>query len=186
MRRAEFEASCEVLGVAHAEVLDYQDAQLEFASFSVLAEKLVTRMRKFRPHIAVTFGGEGALNTHPDHTMVSAATTAAFHWSGHPKRYLESGALYQPQRLYYLTSDFLLPDRHVPLLAPWTVTLDISSVFEKKVEAFRQHVSQKPLMEQTRGLFEQHGRIEHYLLAAATVPQPARQSTDLFEGVADV
>jgi LmbE family N-acetylglucosaminyl deacetylase len=184
-RRAEFEASCKVLGVAHAEVLDYQDGKLEFADFSPLAEKLVQRIRAFRPQVVITFGGEGALNTHPDHAITSFATTAAFHWAGHPKRFLESGALFQPQRLYYLTSNFLLPDRHVPLLAPWTVTLDIASVFDRKQEAFRQHVSQAPLMEATKAVFEKHGHEEYYTLAACTVPQPARQSNDLFEAVAE-
>lgn len=185
MRRGEFEASCKVLGVSRCELLDYEDGRLEFEAFSVIAEKLVTRMREFRPHVVLTFGGEGALNTHPDHTIVSAATTAAFHWSGHPKRMLESGELWQPQRLFYLTSNFVLPERHHPLLAPWTLTLDISSVFDRKQEAFRQHVSQAPLMEQTRAIFEKHGREERYALAACAVPQPARQSTDLFEGVAE-
>jgi LmbE family N-acetylglucosaminyl deacetylase len=186
IRRSEFEASCKVLGVQHTELLDYQDAHLEFANFSQLAEKLVTRMRSFRPHIVLTFGGDGALNTHPDHTVVSAATTAAFHWSGHPKRYAASGPLWQPQRLYYVSSSYVLPERHPPLLSPWTCTLDIAEVFAKKQEAFRQHVSQAPLMHATEAIFEKHGQHEHYTLAAATVPQPARQSTDLFEGVADV
>ena len=185
MRREEFEASCRVLGVARNELMDYQDGQLEFEDFNRLCQRLVGRMREFRPHVVITFGGEGGLNTHPDHTMVSAATTAAFQWSGHPKRFLESGALWRPQRLYYLTSNFVLPERHIPLLAPWTVTLDISSVFERKKEAFKQHVSQAPLMEKTRDLFEKHGREERYVLAATTVPQPARQSGDLFEGVGE-
>jgi hypothetical protein len=35
-------------------------------------------------------------------------------------------------------------------------------------------------------LFEKHGKEERYALAACAVPQPARQSTDLFEGVAEV
>lgn len=185
MRREEFEASCRVLGVAHNELLDYEDGKIEFENFNTLCQRLVERMRKFRPHVVITFGGEGALNTHPDHTMVSMATTAAFHWSGHPKRFLESGALWQPQRLYYLTGNFVLPERHMPLLAPWTLTLDITAVLDRKKQAFEQHVSQAPLMEQTRDVFEKHGREERYVLAASTVPQPARQSTDMFEGVAE-
>ncbi|MDE1161082.1 MAG: PIG-L family deacetylase [Acidobacteriaceae bacterium] len=186
MRRAEFEASCKVLGVKNAELLDYQDARLEFESLSSLGEVLVKRIRALRPHVIITFGGEGALNTHADHTTVSAATTAAFHWAGHPKRYPEAGDLFQPQRLYYLSGNFVLPERHAPLLAPWTCTLDVRNVFERKQEAFRQHVSQAPVMHATADVFAKHGGEERYTLAAATVPQPARPSTDLFEGVADV
>jgi LmbE family N-acetylglucosaminyl deacetylase len=185
IRRAEFEASCKVLGVAHYDLLDYQDAQLEFADFSKLATTLVERMRSLRPHVVLTFAGDGAVNTHPDHTMVSAAATAAFHWSGSPKRYITLGNLWQPQKLFYLTTSFFLPDRRPPLPAPWTHTLDISSVFDKKKEAFAQHKSQAPLMNMALPIFEKNGPHEHYTLAATIVPQPASQSTDLFEGVAE-
>jgi LmbE family N-acetylglucosaminyl deacetylase len=184
LRRAEFEASCKILGVTHHELLDYQDGQLEFASFSKLAGVLVERIRALRPHILLTFGGDGALNTHPDHTMVSSAATAAFHWSGSARRYIDRGDLFQPQRLFHLSTSFFLPDRTPPLPAPWTLTLDISSVFDRKKEAFRAHASQLPLMERALPLIEKHGPQEYYALAAAAVPQPARQSTDMFEGVA--
>lgn len=185
MRRAEFAASCKVLGVAHHELLDYQDAQLEFASLSELARKLVERVRSFRPHVVLTFGGDGGANTHPDHTVVSAAATAAFHWAGAPKRYPDAGTPWQPQRLYYITTNFFIPDRRPPLPAPWTHTLDIRSVSETKLKAFAAHASQAPLMEQIRPLFEKLGQSEHYTLAAAVGPQPAMQSTDLFEGVTE-
>ncbi|MBB5064166.1 PIG-L deacetylase family protein [Granulicella mallensis] len=186
MRRAEFAASCKVLGVAHHELLDYQDAQLEFANLSEVAGKLVARIRSFRPQVVITFGSDGGLNTHPDHTVVSAATTAAFHWAASAKRYLEHGELYQPQRLYHLSTSYFMPDRPSPIPAPWTVTLDISSVFERKQEAFRAHASQAPLMERTKPIFEKYGNEEYYTLLASPVPQPARQSTDLFEGVAEI
>ena len=126
MRREEFVASCRVLGVTHEEIWDYQDAKLEFADFSKLAGRLVATMRVFRPHVVITFGGDGSANSHPDHTMVSAATTAAFHWAGNPKRYADAGEVYQPQRLFYLVTDFFLPERRRWLPAPWTLTLDIS------------------------------------------------------------
>ena len=44
LRRAEFAASCNILGVSHHELLDYQDGQLEHANFSDLAGKLVIAM----------------------------------------------------------------------------------------------------------------------------------------------
>lgn len=185
IRRAEFEASAKILGVTHHEVLDYQDGQLEFENFSKLAGMLVERIRALRPHVVLTFGGDGALNTHPDHTIVSAATTAAFHWAGSPKRFLGHGDPFHPQRLFYVTTSFFLPDRRPPLPAPWTLTLDISSVFERKRQAFAAHTTQKPLMEKAMPVFEQHGQHEHYTLAAAAVAQPARQSTDMFEGIAE-
>lgn len=184
MRRAEFAASCNVLGVTHHELFDYQDGKLEFAVLSEVAGRLVKRIRAIRPHVVLTFGADGAANTHADHTTVSAATTAAFHWAGNPKRYPDLGPAYQPQRLFYQTATFFLPERHRPVPAPWTLKLDVTSVFEKKIDAFRAHVSQRPLMEQALPIFEQHGKTELYALAAAVEPTVARTSTDMFEGVA--
>ena len=185
LRRAEFAASCEILGIQHHEVIGYEDGKLEHADFSQVAGELVQRIRTFRPHVVLTFGGDGALNTHPDHTMVSALTTSAFHWASHPKRYPDLGPLFAPQRLYYVTTDFFLPERHIPAVAPWTVTLDVRGVFDRKQRAFAAHTTQAPLMIQTEPVFREHGQQEHYTLAAAIVPQPAHQSTDLFEGVAE-
>ena len=183
MRRREFAASCEVLGAHRHELLDYQDAQLEFHSLSELGGRLVERMRQFRPHVVITFGGEGALNNHPDHTTVSAATTTAFHWSGNEKRFPELGTVWRPQRLFYLTTTFFLPDRPAPLVAPWTCVLDVRPVQELKKKAFEQHTSQAPLMDRARLVFEEHGDDERYVLAYTADPQPATQTTDLFDGL---
>ena len=187
MRRKEFVASCELLGITRHELLHYQDAQLEHAEFAEAAGLLVERIRAWRPDVVLTFGGDGALNTHPDHSLVSFFTTAAFHWAGRPKRYpeqLERGLqTHCPQRLYFQTTNFLLPDRPPLLPAPYTVTLDIRNVLEKKMAAFRLHVTQAPLIEKTKVFFEEHGDEEHYVLAAASTPQAAVQTTDLFSGL---
>lgn len=183
MRRAEFAASCKVLGVRHHELLDYEDGRVEFVDFSRAAGRLVERMRRFKPDVVMTFGGEGGLNTHADHMMVSALTTAAFHWSGRAKRYPELAQAFQPRRLYYLSTEFVMEDRQAPLPAPWTVVLDIEQVRERKMEAFRQHVSQAPLVEKTKEMFARYGGREFYTLAASEHPGAAEQTTDLFAGL---
>ena len=185
MRRAEFSASCEILGARQHELLTYQDAHLEFQSLNELGGLLVQRFRSFRPHVVLTFGGEGALNNHPDHTTVSAATTAAFHWSGSAKRFPEHGQPWCPQRLYYLTTNFFLPDRPAPLPAPWTTILDIRAARDRKRRAFEAHTSQAPLMDRARLVFEDHGGDERYVLAYTSAPQAATQTDDLFAGVTE-
>ena len=185
MRREEFAASCDVLGVSQHELLDYQDANLEFADFSKTAGLLVQRIRTFKPHVVITFGLDGGLNTHPDHTMVSALTNAAFHWARAPKRYPEAGAVHCAERLFVLSASFYLPDRPAPYPIPWTLTLDVRSVMERKQEAFRKHTSQAPLMERTKHLFEEHGQSEFYTLVAAREPQPARPAIDMFAGLSE-
>ena len=184
MRRDEFAASCRVLGVSHHELLNYEDGQLESVSFSDAAGELVRRIRDFQPDVLLTFGGDGGMNTHPDHSMTSFLTTAAFHWAGQVKRYPELGKVYQAARLFYLSTDFLLPDRPAPLPVPWTLTLEIAAVRERKLEACRQHASQAPLLERTKDLFERHGGHELYALVATRELSPATPSTDLFDGLA--
>ena len=182
MRREEFRRSCEVLGVSHSELMDHHDGRLEFVEFPVAAGQLVERIRRFQPDVVMTFGGDGGQNTHADHMMVSMLTTAAFHWAWQLKRYPEAGALHKAKRLYYLTANLPIFDRQA-MTMPWTVTLDIRSVRERKTEAFRQHVSQAPLMEKTKDFFAKYGAEEFYALVATAEPQAARQSTDLFEGL---
>jgi LmbE family N-acetylglucosaminyl deacetylase len=183
MRREEFARSCKVLGVTHFELLDYQDAQLEFAPFSHAASRIVQRIRDFKPNVVITFGMDGALNTHPDHTMVSAFTTAAFHWAASAKRFPELGPTHACDRLFVLSASFYLPGRPAPMPIPWTHSLDVRSVMQQRFEAFRQHHSQAPLMEKTKDLFEQQGQSEHYTLVATREPQAASQATDLFAGL---
>jgi LmbE family N-acetylglucosaminyl deacetylase len=183
IRREEFHRSCEVLGVTKHELMDYQDARLEFVEFSVAAGRLVERIRRFKPDVVITFGGDGGQNTHADHMMASMLTTAAFHWAWQAKRYPEAGETHKAKRLYYVTANFHMPDRPPMMPMPWTVTLDLRSVRERKNEAFRQHISQAPLMEKTRDTFAKYGAEEFYALAATAEPQAARQGTDLFEGL---
>jgi LmbE family N-acetylglucosaminyl deacetylase len=183
MRRAEFRASCEALGVTRHELMDYQDKKLEFVEFAVAAGRLAERMRRFMPDVVITFGGDGGLNTHPDHMMASMLTTAAFHWAGQSKRYPDAGSPHKAKRLYYLTQTFHLPDRVPAMPMPWTVTLDIRSVRERKSEACRKHVSQAPLIEQMEDIFAKYQDEEFYSLVATSEPQAARMGKDLFEGL---
>jgi LmbE family N-acetylglucosaminyl deacetylase len=115
--------------------------------------------------------------------MVSAFTTAAFHWAAHPKRFPALGPTHTAQRLFYNTTNFFFPGRPAPLPGPWTVTLDVSSVQTRKFEAFRAHTSQLPLMEKFQSFFEKRADKEFYTLAATPEPRAAVQATSLFEGL---
>ena len=126
---------------------------------------------------------DGALNTHPDHTMVSAFTSAAFHWAASPKRFPDLGPIHAADRLFYNTASFFLPNRPAPLPSPWTVTLDVRRLQDRKFQAFHAHASQLPLMQNFEANFKARAGTEVYTLAATPHPQPAQQSTDLFAGL---
>ncbi len=141
-------------------------------------------MRAYKPHVVLTFGADGGLNTHPDHTMTSLLTTAAFHWAASAKRFPELGPVHAGERLYLLSTSFFMEGRPAPLPAPWTLALDIRKVQARKHEAFTRHTSQRPLMESTKTMFEEFGQMEYYTLTAVREPGAVVLGTDLFAGLA--
>jgi LmbE family N-acetylglucosaminyl deacetylase len=191
MRRVEFAASCKLLKVSQYEVLDYPDGKLNRADLYQVGGDLTQRMRQIRPHVVLTFGPDGGLTGHVDHAMAGVFATMAFEWAGRPDCYpeqLEQGLTpHRAQKLYYLTADFVLPDRHI--IAPPTVTTRIEvgvERFAKKGEAFRLHITQAPLFERIRkNLGQRRGTVEMYHLAVTREPREAKPETDLFEGVVE-
>src|ERR1700761_3974086 len=147
LRRREFAAALRVLGVSHGEGLPYPDGDLARQDFFAVTTVLVERIRRFRPHVVLTFGGDGNVNLHPDHTMACLITTAAFHWAGRDKFAPEQGLLpYRPQKLYYGVAPFLAnaseEEARETALVPASLVLEIGDLKYKKLEAFMQHTTQ--------------------------------------------
>jgi LmbE family N-acetylglucosaminyl deacetylase len=191
LRRAEFAASCMLLNVSHCEVLDFPDSKLDRTDFYQVTGEIVLRIRQIRPHVVLTFGIDGSLTGHPDHAMAGVFASLAFEWAGRPDRFpehIEQGLHpHRAQKLYYLAADFVLRDRQP--IAPPTVTARIEigqERFEKKVEAFQLHTTQKPLFERVRkNLGQRGGTVEMYHLVATRDPREVKFETDLFEGVVE-
>src|SRR4051812_24121953 len=66
----------------------------------IAAEPLVALIRRFRPHVLVTYDENGGY-PHPDHVMTHKVSMAAYEASGDPARYPDAGQPWQPQKLYY-------------------------------------------------------------------------------------
>jgi LmbE family N-acetylglucosaminyl deacetylase len=187
IRRNEFAAACEILKISRGTVLDYPDGQLHRQELSKIVYDLTLQVREFRPHVLLTFGPEGGVTGHTDHSMVSLFATAAFHWAGRNNRHpdqLKNGIVpHRTQKLYYATANFALPDRQPITLAPATAIIEIGDYLETKIAAFKAHSSQAPLWTQFESHVRQRGRQERFHLAAATSVEPIRMETDLFAGI---
>jgi LmbE family N-acetylglucosaminyl deacetylase len=191
LRRQEFAAALRVLGVAHGEVLAYPDGQLAQQNFISVTAVLVERIRRFRPHLVLTFGGDGNVNLHPDHTMVSCFATAAFHWAGRsnfaPEQLTAGLVPYRPQKLYYGAAPFLAyadaEEARKIALMPASLVLEVGDLKAKKLEAFMQHTTQAELLAKVKAVFEKTGGEERYLLAAARGMRSSPLETDMFEGI---
>lgn len=122
MREQELLRSCEQLNVTHVECWDYMDGALQDADWDKLVGDIVYAIRKYKPHIVLTFGADGAYG-HPDHIAIGEATTTAFQVSADPTAYADQDlAPYLAERLYYA----YFPERKTLLLehlAQWLVTM---------------------------------------------------------------
>jgi LmbE family N-acetylglucosaminyl deacetylase len=190
IRRREFAASCRILNVSHGEVLNYPDAALDRVPFLDAVSDLIGRIRRIRPHVIITFGTEGGLTAHPDHSMVALFTTAATHWAARTNRFaqqleLEKLQPHRAQKLYYATASFTLSNRQPVALAPSTAVIEIGPYLQAKIAAFKAHQSQAPLFPIFENMVRQRGTGERFILANASSPRDVTFENDLFAGVED-
>jgi N-acetyl-1-D-myo-inositol-2-amino-2-deoxy-alpha-D-glucopyranoside deacetylase len=112
MRWGELTCAAGLLGLADIIHLGYRDSgmpgssdnkhpqALAMAPTAEVAERIVKLIRELKPQVVITFDPIGGYN-HPDHIAMHRAAVMAFHASGDGSQFLQSGAPYQPQKLYF-------------------------------------------------------------------------------------
>jgi LmbE family N-acetylglucosaminyl deacetylase len=187
MRKQEFAASCAILRVSRPMILDYPDGQLYRQELNRVVYDLTREVRQFRPHVMVTYGPEGGVTGHPDHSLAGIFAAQAYHWAGRGNRYRDqfsSGiSPHRTQKLYYSTADFAMTGRQPISLAPVTAVIDIGNHLETKIAAFKAHQTQAPLWPVFEENVRKRGASEMFHLAAAARPGSGKAETDLFECV---
>jgi LmbE family N-acetylglucosaminyl deacetylase len=113
LRTHEMKCAAEVLGLADVIFLDYRDSgmagtegnkhprALAAAPLDEVAGRIVEILRRIKPQVVVTFDPIGGYH-HPDHVAMHKAAVLAFHASGDPRKYPETGPAFRPQKLYFL------------------------------------------------------------------------------------
>ena len=113
IREAEMRHAREILGVRQ-EWLGFVDSGLPegdplpplpegcfgLQPVEVAAERLVARIRAFRPHVITTYDENGGY-PHPDHIMCHQISMAAFAAAADSDAYPDAGDPWQPLKLYY-------------------------------------------------------------------------------------
>jgi LmbE family N-acetylglucosaminyl deacetylase len=190
-RRAELAEASEILGVTGCEVLQYPDGELLTQNWHEMIGAMVERIRRLRPQVVLTFGGDGSINLHRDHTVVGMAATAAFHWAARdiyfPEQ-LERGLKpHAAQKLYYLSTPFISvrdkPELDSHPRVPYSLTLNLGELGDRKFEAFSKHSSQAGVLGRVQEFIDQTKSTERYLLAAARGQIDVRSDEGLFAGV---
>lgn len=190
MRRKEFAASCAHLHATGSEVLDYPDSKLDQQNLYQVVNELTRRVREIKPQVVMTFGPEGSLTAHPDHSMAGVFATMAFQWAPRsnrfPEQFAEGLQAWRPQKLYYRSSNFTLRERQPVALPPVSARIEIGPErTERKIEAFKMHTTQAPLFPQFERNTRRHGTVESFHLAASVKPLEVQMESDLFAGVED-
>ena len=113
VRERELRAACDVLGVAHLELLGYRDSGMagtednnhpdSFAQANLddATARLVELVRKYRPSVIVTYNEHGFYG-HPDHINAHRIAARAYQLAGDPAYRSEHGREpWVPLKLYY-------------------------------------------------------------------------------------
>jgi len=187
VRREEMAAACAVLGVTGHEVLDFPDGALYQQSFEKMAGVVVERMRRWRPHVVLTFGADGGVNLHRDHTMISTVATAAFHWAARPELFPGELAAWTPYKLYFVSTPFVSvrerPELDGSPTTPWSLTLELGELAARKAEAFGRHHTQQGVLKRVGEDRIRQMKVERYLLAAKRGIAPAAEDVSMLTDI---
>jgi LmbE family N-acetylglucosaminyl deacetylase len=190
-RRTELAEACEVLSITGFEVLHYPDGELLKQNWHEMVGAMVERIRRLRPQVVLTFGGDGSVNLHRDHTVVGMAATAAFHWAARDVYFPEQAERgltpYAAQKLYYLSTPFISvrdkPELNSSPRVPYSLTLNLGELGDRKMEAFAKHSTQAGVLGRVQSFVDETKSVERYLLVAAGGQIEAASDRGLFAGV---
>ncbi len=184
-RRLEMARAAKILGIRQ-QWLGFTDSGLpegdplpplpvnSFATkpLEIAAAPLVRLVRRFRPHVIVSYDENGGY-PHPDHIMAHKIAVEAFNAAGDPEKYPGTGDAWEPSKLYYdlafnpqrfralhyaleeagLASPYAErlaawleadTEGHTPPMSkhPTTTQVDCGDYFESRDDALRAHATQ--------------------------------------------
>lgn len=223
LRRREMAEAARILDVKHRWLgyvdsgMPNDDGSLPLNSFAsvpleISAEALVRIVRRFKPHVMVTYDENGGY-PHPDHIRSHQIAVAAFEAASDGEAYPDAGEPWQVSKLYYdqvfnyqrlkANADTLLAeDPESPLAAQleemlsWrkdrpdraTTHVPAGEFFEVRDAALRAHASQvapdSSFFFWSNDLQRRSWPYEDFELARSTVPTDDNES-DLFAGIED-
>ena len=228
VRMRELDNAVRIIGYDELVLLGYRDSGMPDAPSNAHPDcfaqapvdeavgRLVSVIRRARPHVILTYGEEQRGYRHPDHLRVHEISVLAFDAAGDPDAFPEAGEPFQPLKLYYNAwnrRQFL--ERHekfleLGLASPYqeridkggwlddrdespepTTFIDLAGFTEVRREALIAHATQiDPNSMNWFGLPEEVERTLHqhdaYVLARSLVSPLEVAEDDLFAGVREL
>jgi LmbE family N-acetylglucosaminyl deacetylase len=208
VRRAELEASCKILNVAHLEMLGYRDSGMmgwpqnddEDAFWNTpvddAAARLAALMDRYRPDVVVTYDDNGFYG-HPDHIQAHRITVRAIERTGIPAKLYETAVAREEVVQMYARfkelgieldgAEELDPDSP-PFGVPRetiTTVVDVAPYVDLKRDAIAAHASQtdsdwflKIPPDAFRAIFSRESFVRRQDRTGAPIPEE-----DLFSGL---
>jgi N-acetylglucosamine malate deacetylase 1 len=127
-RKKETENATKVLGIAVRKNLGLKDSDIQNNSANRL--KLIKHIREYKPEIVFT---PYPSDRHPDHINASNLIRQAVFYSGLRKIVTGKQVAFRPKRIFYYRHAYDIPISFI---------MDVSDVFEKKLEAIKCYESQ--------------------------------------------
>lgn len=179
-REKELRKSAEILGIKSVDFLDFTDGQLCNNNYHKLAEKIINKIRKFKPQVILVNERLG-ISGHLDHIAVSLTTTFAYlntkeakklYYYCMPKKYrekiLDKYFIYFPEG--YDEDEI-------------TTRIDFSNYWKCKARAMWQHKSQMKDVIRLMSRFVTQPKIDNFILQHYQGIRPKFPETDLFAGI---
>ena len=206
IREAELAAAAKVLGISTVSFLDYIDGEFDRAPHAEAVARIVSHVRRVRPHVAITFAADGSYG-HPDHIAISQlATAAAVRAADCDFRDPEAREPHAISKLYYMVVSDLEARLYQEVFGelvmhidgverrpvPWqdwmiTTRVDTERYWRTAQKAVSCHRSQLPgydsLLAQPEDKLRTLWSFMTYYRAFSTVNGGPTPETDLFEGL---
>src|SRR5215216_2641319 len=204
IREAELRCAAEQLGLHEVCFLDYIDGDLDQAKPQEILAKLVTQIRRIKPHVVVTFSPDGAYG-HPDHIALSQFTNGALVCAA-DGTFASSEPAHRVSKFYYMVDSLEVVQaanesfggismdvdgvtRHHVGWQDWEITsqLDNQKSMDRVHAAIQCHKSQLPgygpIGEWSAEELIRVFGTGHFYRAFSLVNGGRKAETDLFEGL---
>jgi len=135
VRERELICASRALGIQPPRLLNYADGHLQQEDAETMIEQILSVVHEVRPEVWLSFGPDG-LSGHPDHIVVGQWAAEAF------RREDGVSALYTLAIPRSLAEKLDMRQVHPVLDEAIALTVDISSVWDKKLAAMRCHATQ--------------------------------------------
>jgi N-acetylglucosamine malate deacetylase 2 len=180
IREKELRNAEKVLGVHRLEFLDFIDGELRQNIYFDIANKIITKIKAFKPDVMITFEPHG-VSGHLDHIAMSFITTYAYQQTDIPKKLyytcLSEKTLALRGQKYFIYFPEGYADSEI------TTRIDVSGSWDTKLKALMEHKSQLKDVKRQLQFYEQIPKVDNFILKYHRLDAITLPESDIFNGI---